>query len=120
MNWRRRARRLVVDEAPFKESEHPRGQPGNPGQFTSGGGGGTKRAGTGGSSGIKSGSSQEGKAPDIRESMARESKGDTTQPVTSLDDLYERAKKAEPDFKKTVEATASKHGSEVSYTPEQY
>ncbi len=39
---RNRRRRLAWDE--FKESEHPRGQPGNAGQFTSGSGGGSKKA----------------------------------------------------------------------------
>jgi hypothetical protein len=101
----------TFDDVPFKESEHPRGQPGNAGQFGPGGGSKSKIKGTG--NGAKP-------QPNFRGSLARETSGDTTQPVKSLDELYERAKKAEPDFKKTVEETASKQGCTVQYTPEEY
>jgi hypothetical protein len=105
----------LLDEAGFKEGEHPRGQPNNAGQFAPAGGGGGKSEpkikGTG--RGAKP-------QPDFRGSMAHETDGDTTQPVKSVDELYERARKAEAPFKNTVEEMAKKFGSTVEYTPEQY
>lgn len=104
----------LIDEAGFKESEHPRGNPENAGQFTSSGGGGKKGS-------IEKGTGRGSKPqPDFRGSLARVSEGDTTQPVKSLDELYERAKKEEPEFKRQMSDIASKYGSEVSYTPEEY
>lgn len=105
----------LLDEVSFQEAEHPRGQPGNAGQFTSGGGGGgaeePKIKGTG--QGAKP-------QPDFRGSMAHETSGDTTQPVKSIDELYERAAKAEAPFKKAVEDIAAKHDSIVKFTPEKF
>ena len=102
----------LLDEAGFNESDHPRGQPGNAGQFGSkGGSSSNKIKGTG--AGAKP-------QPDFKGSLAHESSGDTTQPVKSLDELYERAHKAAGPFKKTVDNLAAKYGGEASYTPEQY
>jgi hypothetical protein len=58
--------------------------------------------------------------PNFRDSLARETSGSTTQPVESLDELYERAKKAEGGFKDTVEVAAKKHGAVVKYTPPEH
>jgi hypothetical protein len=101
----------MFDESGFKESEHPRGQPGNAGQFGSKGGGASKIKATG--NGAK-------EQPDFKGSLARETKEDTTQPVKSVDELYERAKKAEGPFKDLMENLAKKYNSEVQYTPEEY
>lgn len=98
---------MSFDESGFKESDHPRGQPGNAGQFGSGGGGGAKISPSGGSK----------KQPDFKGSLAHESKEDTTQPVESLDELYDRAKKAEGPFKELLETLAKKYNSEAKYTP---
>lgn len=109
----------------FKESEHPRGKPGNAGQFAPAPGG-------GGSGGPKKTEKTEGhgkitgtghgavKQPDFKGSLARETEGDSTQPVQSLNELYDRAKKAEKPFKNLMEETAKKFNSEVMYTPPEY
>jgi Uncharacterized protein conserved in bacteria (DUF2213) len=105
----------LVDEAGFKESEHPRGQPGNAGQFASSSGGGT---------GIESSSSKGSSAkpikrqPDFKGSLAHETSGDTTQPVKSLDELYERATKAEPAFKSAIKDVAERYGAEARFQGE--
>ncbi len=102
----------LIDEAGFKESEHPRGRPGNAGQFApAGGGGSSKIQGTGNGAKVQ---------PDFKGSLAHETSGDTTQPVRSLDELYEKARKAEGPFKATVDGLAKKYDGEASYTPEQY
>jgi hypothetical protein len=102
----------MLDESGFKENEHPRGQPGNPGQFASSGSGGSKSEGKSSSEGSSK------RRPDFKDSLAHETDKDTTQPVKSLDELYERAKEAEPGFKSAMGATAERHGAEVKYTPE--
>lgn len=59
-------------------------------------------------------------APDFRESLARKAEGDDTQPVKSLDELYERAKKADKPFRDTIDALAARYNSQSSYTPSEY
>ena len=115
---RRRRLAIALDEASFQEAEHPRGQPDNPGQFAPTGGGG------GGSSPPEPKIKGTGRGalpqPNFRGSMAYETGGDTTQPVKSIDDLYERARKGEPAFKQQMSDIASKYDSEVQYTPPEY
>jgi Uncharacterized protein conserved in bacteria (DUF2213) len=96
----------LLDEAGFKENEHPRGQPGNPGQFSSSSGGGGLS---------KSEGSKSKEQPDFKGSLARQTEADTTQPVKSLDELYERAKKAEVPFKDLLSSLAEKYNSEAKF-----
>lgn len=116
MRYRSGRRRLrAFDEAGFKESEHPRGNPENAGQFTStGGGGGSK------SEPEPSKSQSKKEQPDFRGSLARPENGPSIQPVESLDELYEKAKQTEPEFKNIIKTIADKYNSEPMYTPEQY
>jgi hypothetical protein len=86
----------------FNEADHPRGQPENAGEFASSPGGGSKKKTEGG-----------GK-PDIRKNMVAE-RGDSTQPVKSLDELYDRAKTEEPAFRKMVEDIAEISGSKPKF-----
>jgi hypothetical protein len=100
---------LIEATDEFHESEHPRGQPGNAGQFSSSGGGGkpgTIEKGTG------HGSEPQ---PDFKGNLSRVAKGDTTQPVKSIDELYEKAKKAESGFKSALESIANKYSSEAKF-----
>lgn len=97
--------RLFYTRDDFSESEHPRGQPANAGQFAP-----------------KPGQTSTAKEPtaNYRENMTYSRAGKTTQPVDSLDDLYDKAKQAEPQFKDTVESIASAVGAKVAYTPPEY
>lgn len=111
---------MSFDEAGFKESEHPRGQPKNSGQFASSAGGGSSKKESNSSNKIEGTGNGAKEQPDFKGSLARETDQDTTQPVKSVDELYERAKKAEGPFKDLMEATAKKYNSEVQYTPTEY
>lgn len=88
-------------EDEFNEADHPRGQPENAGEFARSGGGG------GGKSETK---------PDIRKSMNKVTEvAASTQPVKSLDELYDRAKAEEPAFRKMVEDIAEVTGSKPKF-----
>lgn len=108
----------------FKEGDHPRGQPDNPGQFA---------PAAGGSSSSNEGEGEKESAPkiegtgngrkpqpDFKGSLAHQTSGDTTQPVKSVDELYERARKEEPVFKDAMSDIAKQYNSEVQYTPAEY
>lgn len=110
------SRNLKMSFDEFNESDHPRGQPANPGQFAPAGGGGSSKK----ESRIKGTGKGAKPQPDFKGSLARETGGDTTQPVQSVDELYERARKAEGPFKTLMEELAKKYSSEVQYTPEEY
>jgi hypothetical protein len=56
----------------------------------------------------------------IQGNLARKTSGDDTQPVKSLDELYERAKKAEGPFKDAVSLIAKQFNCKVEYTPPEY
>jgi hypothetical protein len=58
--------------------------------------------------------------PDFKGSLAKETSGDTTQPVKSVDELYERARKAEGPFKDLIESTAKKYNSTAVFTPPEH
>jgi len=55
--------------------------------------------------------------PDIRKNMVREF-GESTQPVKSLDELYDRARAEEPAFRAMVEHIAEATGSKPKFGPE--
>jgi hypothetical protein len=112
----------ALDEA-WNEGDHPRGQPENAGEFAPKGKGGAgpilgggqaafaSVPGGGGSGEAKTGESAK---PDIRKNMVREF-GESTQPVKSLDELYERSKAEEPAFRAMVEHIAEATGSKPKF-----
>lgn len=53
----------------------------------------------------------------IRGDMSRTAAGDTGQPVKSLDELYDRAKKGEAGFREDVEKIVDEVGGDIMYTP---
>jgi hypothetical protein len=98
-DWAAKAKASLVGDE-FNESDHPRGQPENAGEFASGGGGGSKAKGK----------------PDIRKSMVVEH-GDSSQPVKSLDELYDRSRAEEPAFRAMVEKIAGATNSVPAFAP---
>lgn len=58
--------------------------------------------------------------PNFKGNLARETAESTTQPTKSIDELYDKARKAEGPFKETMSSIASKYNSEVEYTPPDY
>ncbi len=86
-------------EDEFNEADHPRGQPENAGEFARSGGGGKSET-----------------KPDIRKSMNKVTEvAASTQPVKSLDELYQRAQAEEPAFRKMVEDIAEVTGSKPKF-----
>jgi hypothetical protein len=97
----------LAADAEWNETDHPRGQPANAGQFSSSG------------RGAKSGG--KGVGPDPKTDLSRGLNKDlAAQPVKSLDELYEGARKAEPGFKSAVEGAAAAVGAGVLYTPAEF
>ena len=102
----------------WREEDHPRGQPDNAGKFGPGGGGAAPESKTGATAkAVQAAEAKSGaKKTDIAQNMAGEY-GEVNQTITDLDELYAASKKAEPNFQKTVEAFAHKHGGKVMYQP---
>jgi hypothetical protein len=112
----------------WNEEDHPRGQPGNAGQFGPGGGGSGAQTKTGKGAKApakeakpegKAAAAAGGKKTDITQNMGAnyEPPEKQVQPYEDVDSLYEAAKKAEPEFMSTVEDFAQKLGGKVIYPP---
>lgn len=56
----------------------------------------------------------------LRGSFSRNEQGVFHQPVKDIDELYNKAKEDEPDFKKDVQATAAQVGGEAVFTPPEF
>lgn len=115
-------------EDEWKESDHPRGQPANAGQFSSGGGGGTRGGEEKGATGVPRGQAG-GKEKHwdideyrdkIKENLSHSEPGNQNQPSNDLHALYDLARKSEPVFKMSIDDFAAATGGTAAYTPPQY
>lgn len=57
---------------------------------------------------------------DIHDDLTVTARADARQPVKSLDELYERSKAEEPEFKQEIEAVANDVGGKALFTPSQF